>query len=165
MAVMAPKNSAWIDQAPVQVTIGRTIDAPASKIWQEFAECSGWSIWAPGVKSCYYENDENGDIAPGVGAVRYFHQDQYKVRERIIEWEPTNTWGITVIDDQSPVVLINGFAEVVTFTENQDGTEIEFRLGADLKWWVRPFVPLLVAQIKSRLNGFMDGLEKQLSGL
>ena len=144
MATPTPQPTSWIPSAPVQINQQAIIDAPPSAVWAQLADNQGWVDWFPGCKECRFTGDE----PHGLESPRFVHMDQFKVKERIIAWEPEKRWGMTVLEVNAPIIA--AMAEEIILTEVDGGTQIDFKIGVELTRFGRLLKgPLVAKQNKS----------------
>jgi len=156
MKAVTPQTSEWVDDAPAKITRSLVVNASPSTIWDILVANEEWPEWFPGFRSCEFST-----AAPhGVGSVRLLRQDQFRVEERIITWDPGREWGMTVIGMNVPVV--SGMAENVRLTP-VDGatTEVQWDIGVALRWWSRPLRPFLVGKSDKQLQLALTALAER----
>lgn len=156
MATLEPQEPSWIRTAPIQIRETIEVDAPAQDVWDEFAADASWADWFPGFRDCRYLSEP----PHGVGALRFVHQDQFKVSEKIISWEPGACWGMTVVEINAPIIA--AMAEEATFTEHQGRTTVDFRIGVELRGIGRILRRPLVAKSTKALATGLANLATRL---
>ena len=159
MKVLTPKPIEWISQAPLQIKRETETTATKSDVWQLMADNPSWPSWFPGFKTCEFVSD----VPHGVGSVRQLHQDQFKVTEEILAWEPEKTWAMTVTSIN--VGVLRGMAEVVTLSDATSGnTTISWHIGIEAAPWARPIRRPLVAKATKSLEQALVNLDRLATG-
>jgi uncharacterized protein YndB with AHSA1/START domain len=135
------------------ISIGRTLDAEASAIWDVLADFPGISSWNSGVNT----SRATSEATSGVGATR--HCDLAPIgalEETIQEWDPGHRLVVS-IDEAKRLPIRNARA---TFTmEPADGgttVTIDYEYHAQLG-----VGPLLDRQLSKGFAGFLDDLERE----
>jgi len=151
MALLTPKPTEWIAEAPVLIEKSITIDAPIDHVWQQLADSEGWVDWFPGARECRFTSS----TPHGVGSTRFVHMDQFKVNERITAWEPGRRWGMTVLDVNVPILAAMA-EEALISDDRSGGTIVNFRIGVELTRLGRLLRRPLVSK---QANALETGLE------
>lgn len=126
MATLIQQEPEWIDTAPIQIRREVVVERSPSWVWDHLATDERWVDWFPGLRDCRYTT-----AAPhGEGSMRFVHQDQFKVNERITRWEPERRWGMTVVNINLP--LLRSMAEAAVLTPEGESTRLSFAMGIDL---------------------------------
>ncbi len=149
------RSTEWIATAPITINVQAELAANPQAVWAHFAECETWTEWFPGFKACNYISHE----PHGLNSIRFVHQDQFKVEEKITEWEPGRRWGMTVVDIN--IGLIRSMAEHVEITPFGSGSSVDFTIGVELAPWARPAAPLLKRKSERQLRQALQQLDER----
>jgi len=159
MPALAPKSIDWIATAPVQIEQSVAIDAPVERVWDHLVDNNAWINWFPGMSECRFTSEP----PHSVDSIRSVHLDQFKVTERIIAWEPSRRWGMTVLEINAPVLA--AMAEEATLTADSSGaTKLDFRIGIELssigRLLRRPLVGRQTTGLKTALANLRSECEQ-----
>lgn len=158
MAQVKKQSASWIATAPIQINRKVTMQASPTKIWDVIADNEGWPEWFPGFKSCAFE----GPAPHHAGSIRALRQDQFKVRELITAWEPGQSWGMSVIEMNVP--LLKSMAEIVELRDVGNGaTEVDWRIGVEMRTAAKLLKGPLVKNAAKGLDQALENLSARAS--
>jgi uncharacterized protein YndB with AHSA1/START domain len=84
MPKLTPRETDFIDVAPIQLATVATVAATPEEVWAVIADNERWPERFEAAKACR----TTSDVAGGVGSTRWIHVDLFKVTERFIAWDP-----------------------------------------------------------------------------
>ncbi|MFZ1866167.1 MAG: SRPBCC family protein, partial [Polyangiales bacterium] len=74
MPKLTPRNTDFVDTAPIRITTVVTAKATPEEVWAVMADNERWPEWFNAAKSCRTTSDVSG----GVGSTRWIHVDLFK---------------------------------------------------------------------------------------
>lgn len=156
MATINEQTTAWVDRAPVQIRRTARVAASPAAVFDVIADNERWPEWFPGFKQCAFETG-----APhGAGSIRALRQDQFKVREKILRWQPGEAWSMTVIEMNVPV--IRSMAENVVLTQVGVETNVDWHIGVEMAPWAKILRRPLVGNATKGLDTALANLDAQI---
>ena len=109
------------------VTVEIRIDAPREQVWDVLANLGSVSVWNPALTGSYYTSEAK----QGLEAARHcdFPDGGY-VKERVLEWNPGESFKVEIYEGTIPFDNATGSASVV---DDGDGTIVTYGIEYDLK--------------------------------
>jgi uncharacterized protein YndB with AHSA1/START domain len=137
MPTLTPRDTSFLDEAPVLITTTVEVDATPDEVWEVLTDNERWPEWFPAAKACRTTSDPAG----GIGATRWIHFDLFKVDERFIVWDPPREWAFTIVAANLPGIV--SVVERYRVEETGETTTVHHALGAELAPYMRPLAPFL----------------------
>jgi uncharacterized protein YndB with AHSA1/START domain len=78
------ENLDFVERSPYEFLTVADLPAPPERVFEAFADVSGWPRWFDGMRAGRWTSAQQG----GVGAVRHMTLDTVTVDETILAWEP-----------------------------------------------------------------------------
>lgn len=147
----------FIDIAPAKVHKSFELACSATTFWKLLLDTPSWPQWFPAMKEC-----RNLDDQMGKGSQRYVHLDNFKVVEKFIAWEEEKEWGFYVKEINVPI--LKAMVEHVTLeTIEVNRIQVTWRIGAELKPWVRFAQSFLVKDLNKSFDAMIQVLTSKFS--
>ena len=143
------------------VSVNRTINKPANKVWQTLDNFADVYKYHPHVK----HSESINDVPTGVGAERTCHfEDGNKIKERIIGYEKGKEYTVDVFDNGSfPVAKAIGRLKVNSVGENS--SDVLFTMSFQPKFgpigWIMAQL-IMKNQFAKILSSVLQGLDENL---
>lgn len=157
MPKLIPRDTDFVDTAPIRITTVVTAKATPEEVWAVMADNERWPEWFKGAKSCRTTSDVSG----GVGSTRWIHVDLFKVNERFIAWDPPRRWSFTILDVNLPGVVSvveHALIEPVGVGE----TRVTYVMASEVAPYLRPFAPILRWRLTGMFKRGLAGIEGQV---
>jgi len=157
MPKLTPRNTDFVDTAPIRITTVVTAKATPEEVWAVMADNERWPEWFNAAKSCRTTSDVSG----GVGSTRWIHVDLFKVNERFIAWDPPRRWAFTILDVNLPgVVSVVEHALIEPVGTGE--TRVTYVMASEVAPYLRPLVPILRWRLTGMFKKGLAGIEGQV---
>jgi hypothetical protein len=150
------KPLAWMDDAPIRVSVDRVIRASPEAIFAVLADHESWPDWFGGLVKA-----EVTGPATGVGATRSVEaRGLGRLDEEFISWEPGASFGFSVVAMSRPI--FKTLNELVTIEPTAEGAIVTYAQAFEPKAWARPLIKLAArGPFPKALRGALDGLAER----
>jgi len=160
MPKLTPRNTDFVDSAPIQLTTVVTVKATPHEVWAVMADNERWPEWFKAAKACR----TTSDVAGGVGSTRWIHVDLFKVNERFVAWDPPRRWSFTILDMNLPGVV--SVVEHALIEPTGDGqTRVTYVVAAAVAPYLQPLVPILRWRLAGMFKAGLGGIQAQVARL
>ncbi|WP_436792721.1 SRPBCC family protein [Actinospongicola halichondriae] len=150
MKPITPRTLDWIDQAPVNVTRSRRIEAPQDVVWAAIADHAGWAEWFGPITKV-----EPLEPPTGVGGHRRVHIQAMKIEEEFLAWDEGSRFAFCVT--HMSVRAIRSLVEDVRLSPDGDATTVSYTQAFDPKA-SRLVAPLLRRGAAKQIDAGLEGL-------
>jgi len=157
MPKLIPRDTDFVDTAPIRITTVVTAKATPEEVWAVMADNERWPEWFEGMKSCRTTSAASG----GVGSTRFVHVDLFKVNERFVAWDPPHRWAFTILDVNLPGV-VSVVEHALIEPAGTGETRITYVMASEVASYLRPLVPILRWRLTGMLRKGLAGLEGQV---
>ena len=142
------------------ISVGRSLAAPRSAVWNVLADFPGISKWNSGITDSY----STSEATEGVGAQRHCDvAPMGALEETVVEWSPEDKMVVS-IDEAQKLPIRRG---EMTFLLGEDGERTTYSMtyryvpkGGPLSFVFGPFLDRMLTK---GFNGFVDDLETEAS--
>ncbi|MBI3257694.1 MAG: SRPBCC family protein [Actinobacteria bacterium] len=140
------EDLSFVDRAPVVIVAETVVEATPERIWPALAEASAWRQWFAGMRSAHYTSE----TPHGVGSTRSVNVGGFKADEEVIAFDVDRRFAFVL--REANVALFNAMVEEVTLEAVGTRTRVVYRQAVEPKPWLRPFLPILRAQLQRGLR-------------
>ncbi len=162
MPRLTVSTPAFVDSAPVEVTVGRTVLASPEAIWAVLTNNDGWPEWFPGMKRC----ETTSTTPDGLGSTRVVKVGGLVAEEEFIFWDRPKDWGFTVTKTNLPLAteMIERVRLDASEHEGSNNTITEVRYSAHLTPHplARPITGIVKMNIRKAWEKGLVGLAAQV---
>lgn len=146
----------WMDNAPMRVSVSRSIGASPDAVFAVLADHESWPDWFAGLTKA-----EVTGAASGVGAKRtVVARGLGRIDEEFISWEPGASFGFSVVAMRRPV--FKTLNELLTIEPTTEGATVTYTQAFEPKTWAQPVVALAAkGPIPKALRGALEGLAER----
>lgn len=139
-----------------QVTLSRTIRAPADAVWATWDDFARIDRFNPNLSRSFLLE---GSPGTGLGAERQcdLADGRNMLRERVVDYVPGRRMGVEIFDTTLPIE--NARATVTLTAKGPDRTEVVFHLAFEPSMGLlgRAMTPLLKIRLRRTLGRLLDG--------
>lgn len=157
MPKLIPRDTDFVDTAPIRITTVVTAKATPEEVWAVMADNERWPEWFEGMKSCRTTSDASG----GVGSTRFVHVDLFRVNERFVAWDPPHRWAFTILDVNLPGV-VSVVEHALIEPVGTGDTRVTYVMASEVAPYLRPLVPILRWRLAGMFKKGLAGLERQV---
>lgn len=131
------ENLDFVEKAPYDFLTEADLPAPPERVFEVFADVSGWPRWFDGMRAGRWISAQQG----GVGAVRHMTLDTLSVDETILAWEPGVHFAFRI--DTVTLPLIRAMVEDYRLERRGEGTHLVWRAAYDPSLLTRLLHPIV----------------------
>jgi carbon monoxide dehydrogenase subunit G len=122
---LRPVGLEFEGQAENVFRVEQRVAAPIGRVWDAFADASGWSAWFPGVEWARYD----GAAPAGVGTIRCSSVAGVQYEETMLVWDRERRWAYRV--DRSTAPVARAQLEITDFEREGNATRVRWTLAVD----------------------------------
>lgn len=157
MLKLTPRDTDFVDTAPIRITTVVTVKATPEEVWAVMADNERWPEWFKAAKSCRTTSAVSG----GVGSTRWIHVDLFKVNERFIAWDPPRRWAFTILDVNLPGI-VSVVEHALIEPAGTGETRVTYVMASEVRPYLRPLVPILRWRLAGMFKQGLAGIEDQV---
>lgn len=147
---MTHRDRDWIAEAPLQIEVSRTIDAPVETVWARIADHESWPEWFTELTRVEITGE-----ASGIGGRRDVALGPITIKERFTAWEPDAQFAFTLTEGPPNLAAV---AESVTLEPTDGGCTVTYRQGMEARRFAGWTLPLLRRRMEPGLRDALDRL-------
>lgn len=158
MPRLQPCSPEFVGEAPVTITVGRTVHASPESIWAVLTDNESWTEWFPDMKRC----ESTSNPSEGVDATRVVKVGSLRAHEQFIFWDRPHDWGFTITKTNLP--MASKMIERVQLdssehpSSNNTVTEVRYSAHLTPHLLARPILGLIKMQIRKTWEQGLVGL-------